>query len=255
MIREIVSKHIGGSEGFRNRGIEPGRLENFSDAVFALAITLLLISTSPPVSFQQVKRFVFDLLPFAICIALILAIWYQHFEFFYRYGLRSGRVVFLNTVFLVIVLFYVYPLKFLAKLSLIPLGVLLGKDWLVTEIGSTIHPQDIGDLMIIYGIGAMSAFFTLMLLYRHALSQAKELELNKVEMFDTRVSIRTNFLMGLVPLVSVLFALLLRGYWQAGMVAGFAYFLYTPVMMIHGAKSRKKRDQLIAQLKEADVNS
>ena len=47
MFRDVIKKHyMGMNQGFRYRGEEPGRLENFSDAVFALAITLLLISTT-----------------------------------------------------------------------------------------------------------------------------------------------------------------------------------------------------------------
>lgn len=45
MLRNVFKKHVGMNQEFRYRGEEPGRLENFSDAVFALAITLLLIST------------------------------------------------------------------------------------------------------------------------------------------------------------------------------------------------------------------
>lgn len=49
MIREALGKHyIGMNKEFRFRGEETGRLENLSDGVFALAITLLLISTSAP---------------------------------------------------------------------------------------------------------------------------------------------------------------------------------------------------------------
>ena len=64
---------------FRYRGVEPGRMENFSDAVFALAITLLLISTSPPTNFDQIKRFVWELIPFSLCITIIILIWHEHF--------------------------------------------------------------------------------------------------------------------------------------------------------------------------------
>jgi hypothetical protein len=40
MIRELLKKkYVGMNKEFRFRGEEPGRLENFSDAVFALAIT------------------------------------------------------------------------------------------------------------------------------------------------------------------------------------------------------------------------
>ena len=57
MVREALGKHyIGMNKEFRFRGEEPGRLENFSDAVFALAIALLLISTSAPTNFEQIKK-------------------------------------------------------------------------------------------------------------------------------------------------------------------------------------------------------
>ncbi|MFN3996744.1 TMEM175 family protein [Algoriphagus sp.] len=81
MIRQALSKEITSTD-FRLRGKEPGRLENFSDAIFALAITLLLISTSPPSSFEQVKRFGYELFPFLACITLITLIWHEHFQFF-----------------------------------------------------------------------------------------------------------------------------------------------------------------------------
>ena len=72
--------------GFRFRGKDPGRLENLSDGVFALAITLLLISTNAPSDIEQIKQFAWELIPFSICIVLIMLIWYEHFVFYYRYG-------------------------------------------------------------------------------------------------------------------------------------------------------------------------
>lgn len=71
----------------------------------------------------------------------------------------------LNTLFLVIVLFYVYPLKFLARLILIPIAYLTGNDNLLAEFSGMIRGEDIGDLMIIYGVGAAGVFFILMLMY------------------------------------------------------------------------------------------
>ena len=103
MLREGLKKHnIGLNKEFRHRGEEPGRLENFSDAVFALAITLLLISTSPPTNFQQIQRFVIDLIPFFLCVVFIMLIWYEHYIFYLRYGLRHGKIIVLNTLFLII---------------------------------------------------------------------------------------------------------------------------------------------------------
>ncbi|HWA33946.1 MAG TPA: TMEM175 family protein [Cyclobacteriaceae bacterium] len=234
---------------FRHRGEEPGRLENFSDACFALAITLLLISTSPPTNFLQIKRFVYDLIPFVFCIAVILAIWHQHFVFFFRYGLRNGKIVALNSIFLVIVLFYVYPLKFLARLILYPIALLTDNQALIQEFSGVIEWKDVGDLMIIYGLGYAGVFFTLMLMYRYALKMADQLELSEIEKFDTEVSVKTNMLMGIIPLISVMVAWILRGHWTAGMIGGLVYMLYQIVMPIYGKRVDKRRNKFLTALK------
>jgi len=248
MFAERTQSH---DKGFRFRGKEPGRLENFSDACFALAITLLLISTSPPTSFEMVRRFVWELVPFAVCIMFIILIWYEHFLFYYRYGLRTGKVIVLNSLFIVIVLFYVYPLKFLTKLLLIPISMMFGATELRAEVMGMIKGTDVGELMIIYGLGAAATFFTMMFMYRVALSKAKDLELNEIEVFDTKASIRTNFLMGLIPLISVLMAIIFKDNpFLSGTVPGFTYFLYTPVMWINGNKTQKRREKLLQQQTE-----
>lgn len=235
---------------FRHRGIEPGRMENFSDAVFALAITLLLISTSPPSNFDQIKRFVWEIIPFAMCIIFIILIWHEHFTFFFRYGLRNSKVLVLNSIFLIIVLFYVYPLKFLTKLILLPLSILFSQENLRQEMLGMIRGEDMADLMIIYGLGAFAVFSILMLMYRYAYKQADALELNELERFDTLSKIKMNRLMGIVPLVSVSIAIIFHGHWMGGMLAGFSYFLYTPVMFMFGKKNDKERKALVASLQE-----
>ena len=249
MLRESLNKNfIGMNSEFRYRGQEPGRLENFSDAVFALAITLLLISTTPPSNFDQVKRFAFDVIPFLLCISLIITIWYEHYIFFLRYGLRNGKIVALNTLFLVIVLFYVYPLKFLTKLSLYPIAYLTGQESILIELKNMIRGEDIADLMIIYGVGAASVFFLLRSMYSYVLSNSGELELNEIEIFDTRIKITTNTIMGIVPVISVVVAIVFKGHWVAGMLAGMTYFLYTPLMMLHGKQSDKKRKKILDKI-------
>lgn len=245
MLRESFQQ-FSSDNGFHPRGKEPGRLENFSDAVFALAITLLLISTAPPSNFEQIKRFSFEIIPFFMCIALIILIWHEHFVFFFRYGLRDAKVIALNTLFLVIVLFYVYPLKFITRLILYPIAQLFDQTSLADEIAGMIKANDMADLMIIYGLGAFSVFAVLSFMYRYALKQAENLELTELEKFDTQTSVTSNRLMAIVPLLSVALALAFRGSWVAGPVAGFTYFLYTPIMTIHGKRVRKNRTLLTA---------
>lgn len=246
MIRDKVSKYLEPEPGFRYRGMEPGRLENFSDAVFGMAITLLLISTSPPVNFDELKRFTYELFPFLACITLIVLIWHEHYIFFQRYGLRNGRMIALNTLFLVIILFYVYPLKFLTKMLLVgPLAYITGNQELVKEIMTMIHARDVGDLMIIYGIGAASVFLVLAIMYRYALSRADDLVLSELERYDTRTSMVSNLLMASVPLFSIVLAFLFRNSFWAGPIAGFTYFLYTPLMFGYHRKVTRQRAVLL----------
>ena len=243
MLREAAQKLIDPDPGFRYRGTEAGRLENFSDAVFGMAITLLLISSTPPANFDELKRFTYELFPFLACITLIVLIWYEHFIFFLRYGLRNGRMIALNTLFLVIILFYVYPLKFLTTVLLVgPLAYLTNNVDLLNQIKSMIHARDIGDLMIIYGIGATSVFLVMALMYRYAMTKAQDLDLNVLEQFDTRMSMISNLLMAAVPFASLILAIILRDSFLAGPVAGFTYFLYTPLMFgFHGWVNKRRK--------------
>jgi hypothetical protein len=89
-------------------------------------------------------------------------------------------------------------------------------------------------------------------MYSYALSKADELGLSELEKFDTRTSIRTNFLMALVPMVSVVLSIIFINSWLAGPLAGFVYFLYTPIMFAHGRRADKKRKALIEELRNKE---
>ena len=52
-------------------------------------------------------------LAFAICFALLFQVWWRHYNFFRSYDLEDAPTIALTGVLLFVVLFYVYPLKFL----------------------------------------------------------------------------------------------------------------------------------------------
>lgn len=250
MVRQGMKKHyIGMNKEFRYRGEESGRLEALSDSVFALAIALLLISTSAPKKFEDIIQFTYELLPFAFCIALIILIWHEHVVFFLRYGLRNPKIIFLNTIFLFIVLYYVYPLKFLTKMLSLPIMYFFsGNEHFIQDLQKMINGNQVDDLMIIYGLGAACIFLTLAWMYKYAHNKAIELELDEIELFDTKSSMRGNLFMASIPLLSVIITLLFRSSAYVGAYAGFAYFFYTPLMFWFANRSDKKRRKLIEQL-------
>ncbi|HEY7515172.1 MAG TPA: TMEM175 family protein, partial [Vicinamibacteria bacterium] len=95
------------------RGREVSRLEGFSDAVIGFALTLLVVSLEVPDSFGALKATLGGFLPFAATFAIVGWIWFEHYLFFRRFPLEDGWTVFLNLVLLFVVLFFVYPLKFI----------------------------------------------------------------------------------------------------------------------------------------------
>ena len=66
------------------------RLEAFSDAAFAFALTLLVVSLDVPRSYDDLMRTMRGFPSFACCFALLVWIWHEHNMFFRRYGLQDG---------------------------------------------------------------------------------------------------------------------------------------------------------------------
>ena len=81
--------------------------------MFAFAVTLLVVSLEVPRTFHELAETMKGFVVFAVCFALLIVIWREHYVFFRRYGLQDAGTVWLNAALLFVVLFYVYPLKFL----------------------------------------------------------------------------------------------------------------------------------------------
>ena len=72
------------------RRYEITRLEAFSDAVFAFALTLLVVSLEVPHTYAELIHLIRGFLPFACCFALLVWIWYEHSAFFSTYPLHDA---------------------------------------------------------------------------------------------------------------------------------------------------------------------
>jgi uncharacterized membrane protein len=177
---------------FRVRGKEISRVEGLSDAVFGFAITLLIVSLEVPKSADEVLHTMRGFFAFAITFALLFGVWKTQFTFFRRYGLEDNTTVLLTALLLFVILFFVFPLKFV-------IGAIVER--LLSHAGfpdpsavNLFKEPRAGLLMAIYAVGFAAVFAVFALLYRHAYSKKDELQLNVLEEFDTRAAMQTQMM-------------------------------------------------------------
>lgn len=195
---------------FRNRSESVSRLEGFSDTVFGFAITLLVVSLAVPNRFDDLLQQLRGLPVFAVTFALVATIWYAQFVFFRRYALSDPVTVVLTLLLLFVVLFYVYPLKFLFGVAFQVSGV-------------SMQEHDVPFLFLIYGIGFAGVSLVLALLYVRAYGKSAELGLSDWERFVTRVSVADNLGTMAIGLLSAGLAQVVPSPATA-IVSGFVYF-------------------------------
>ena len=105
-----------GEPNFRWRGGNPSRVEALTDMVFAFALTLLVVSNAPPGSFDELVTQLWGFPGFAAAFAMLLLLWHSHYVFFRRYALEDQWTTVLNAGLLFLIVFFVYPLKYLATM-------------------------------------------------------------------------------------------------------------------------------------------
>jgi uncharacterized membrane protein len=210
---------------------EVTRIEGFSDAVFGFALTLLVVSLETPKNMEGLRAQVQGFVPFALMFAMVCYLWWEHNKFFRRFGLQDAWTAFLNCVLLFVLLFYVYPLKYLT-LSL--LGRLLSLPG-APEMG------DGRELMLLYNAGVVLIFGTFVLLYRHAWSSRETLGLSPDETLALRFGLRAHMLSLSLGVVSIAMVLVHR---ELIPFAGFIYMLMGPLHGLNGmqlARAQKRQ--------------
>jgi len=248
-LRELAGHQLVPPEKhFRWRGGEITRLEGFTDAVFAFAVTLLVVSLEVPHTFAELIAAMKGFVAFAICFAVLVQVWYYHYIFSRRYGLQTTYTVFLNAVLIFVVLFYVYPLKFLFTLVV---GEFSG--------GRTIAPAQLHEmitaenqasiLMVIYSLGFTAVFVLVALLYHYAYTKRVELELNEYETLRTRHAVIFYLSFASIGALVIVAALLLP-YRYAGL-AGLLYCLNAVVGFTAGSILGKRERLALERMQSA----
>jgi uncharacterized membrane protein len=184
-----VARRYRHEHGFEWRGREVSRLEGLSDAVFGFAITLLVVSLEVPRDVHELARTLRGFSAFAVTFAMLFILWFQQYRFFRRYGLEDRTTTLLTAVLLFLVLFFIYPLKFLTQVVLD--SALGGDRQPVRELATS---ADGALVWAAFGAGFTAVTAVLGALYLHAYREREALGLSPVEAFDTRVSWVSAFL-------------------------------------------------------------
>ena len=223
------------------------RLEEFSDAVFGFALTLLVLSSTVPRSYDQLAGLMRGLPAFACCFALLVWIWHEHQEVFERYPMVDGRTILLNSVLLFVVLIYIYPLKFMFEAFM---SQVFGLDSAQPIVPMRLH--ELANASIIYGLGFFVLTGLFALLYLNAYRQRTELELTPLEAYDARRLAGHQLVSAGVGLFAMFFAMFAP--LQLAFLSPSSFALMGPAHAIYGSRSAKKRRAFIERT-EASVEA
>jgi uncharacterized membrane protein len=180
---------------------ETARLTALSDAVFALAATLLVVTLDVPSSYVDLRETMSGFPAFAVGFGAILSLWYAHRQFFARYPIGDAWTTAINGVLLFIVLLYVYPLKLMAE---VVADRILG----VGPATTPTERYEIQGLLVIFGIAVVATAVVMLALHARAWQRRWDLALDDRDLDVLRVDAIYLVSLACVALVSMLTAAL-----------------------------------------------
>ncbi len=234
MLRPKNKRHKGQDPEFRWRGQEVTRVENLSDIVFALSFGLLVTAGVAPKTYDGLLKLLGSFPSVAFAMAILFMIWNFHFVYFRRYGLIDKPIIFLNATLLFLVIFFAYPLKFMADVMLAAIVMIFGNA--EPMVGFRIGFAEIGELLALYSMVYGAIFLVIFFMYRHALKQSDALDLTPPEQKLTRNAM-TNCVIQVTFGTSVA---VLAKFTPIGPWAGFIYMFIGPLSWLVDKQAKRK---------------
>ena len=143
-------------------GAMTARLDAFTDAAFAFAVTMLVIGGSEAAySYERLAAAVADVPTFAIGFAIIVMFWFAHVRWRACRGEGDWLSMLLSLLLIFLVLIYVQPLRAMAR----SLSSFMGGS-------GTPFVGDLGDLFLVYGAGFVAMSLATAGLFAEALRGA-----------------------------------------------------------------------------------
>lgn len=209
-------------------------METLSDGVFAFSATLLVVSLEVPSTFEELITNLYGFIAFSLTFGALILVWSVHRSFFRRFPHMDGWILFLNSVLLFVILFYVYPLKFAAHCLVEYIG-LVPQSAARTELGGR---GDLSTLFVLYSAGFAAIFLCVALMYRHA---ERRLKSKGESTWEASWLFRHYLIFVGVSLVSIVLALFDLGvYWG---LPGLFYLALGPLCYINGVWCERAKAQ------------
>lgn len=194
------------------------RVEAFSDAVFAFAATLLVVSVGYGESSSVIKIDWLVFLGFGVSFFVLVALWWLHYNYFRRANYLDNWIIAINSILLFVVLYYIFPLKSLINS--------------MTGI-QRLQIDELSSLFQLYSLGFLLIFSCYSLMYYRAYEQTKATKRNNNLLFYAR-----HFgIFVLVAFGSIILAKLQIGIEWA--LPGIIYMLLGPFCYLHAERFNK----------------
>lgn len=222
--------------GFKQRGEEMTRLETFTDAAFAFAVTLLVVGGGDaiPTNYADLVFAMKQVPAFAASFANIMLFWYAHHVWSRRFGLDDWGSAILSFMLVFVVLVYVYPLK-----ALYSGAIEFFSGGLLPSYFSLESNDDVRVMFIIFGTAYAALSGVIVLLNRHALAQRSALQMNEFEVYETISTVQHWLINMAVPSASILLALLASDAWLVS--AGMIYAAFGALLPWHAIRRSRAR--------------
>lgn len=212
------------------------RLEEFSDAVFGFALTLLALSSGVPASYGDLIGILQGVPAFACSFALMVWIWHEHDTFFERYPLDDGPTTVINSVLLFVMLVYVYPLKFMFESFMQQVFGLTSRELQEMSL------NELANASILYGLGFFILMSLFAMLYLHAVRRRDALGLGPLDVFDARSLAGHHAVSASVGLFAMLFAIFAPV--TLAFLSPSSFALMGPAHWFYGTRREKARKAL-----------
>jgi hypothetical protein len=165
-------------------------------------------------------------------------IWHEQYLFFRHYYLKDTRTLYLNALLLFVVLFYIYPLKFLFEV------ITEGNTYYEngTELQKIETYDQLQRLMLLYAFGASLVYFVFLLMYMNALRMKDVIHLTAIEIFNTRTQIIKNIILVSIGLLVALVVIIVDDEYKG--TTGMLFMLIAPALTILFRVRRRKMKKL-----------